>query len=85
MRPATIQQHEIKLSQISVIIATGWVKTKCSLVQLPFSVSILCHSIKWIPNVWELITIIQYGEVSMYILFTNLDNENQKTIVTKLF
>jgi len=41
-------QQEIRLSQISVAI-TG--------------VFILCHSVKWIPNIWELATVLQSGKV----------------------
>lgn len=42
------REHEIKLSQISLAIA---------------AVFILCHTVKWIPNTWELVTMMTVGKV----------------------
>ena len=50
------RRKEVKLSQTSLIIVFGWCLMK-SIVFLfiIFPVFMLCHGIKWIPNIWELL------------------------------
>jgi len=50
------REHEIKLSQISLAIA---------------AVFVLCHTVKWIPNTWELITMMTIGKVHKWPTWVN--------------
>jgi len=45
------QQQEIRFSQISIAIA---------------AVFILCHTVKWISNVWEYYMVLMYGKVTAW-------------------
>ena len=62
------REHEIKLSQISLAIAAGMYpfedKEQNNLpIYSSFEVFVLCHTVKWIPNTWELVTMITIGKV----------------------
>ena len=53
------RNREIKLAQVSLVIVFGKKKPlNCNKITFVHSncnsVFIFCHSIKWIPNVWEL-------------------------------
>ena len=37
-----------------------------NLDNLSFSVFILCHTVKWIPNTWELVTMMTVGKVHTF-------------------
>ena len=50
------REKDIKLAQVSLIIVFGELDNYYHVSKLMriFAVFIFCHSVKWIPNIWEL-------------------------------